>query len=302
MDFSGYIDKITYYTHILGRETNCIAGSVEGLSYNLYQSMEQVMGVVIAYHGGGVNSQAGYGIFAQKLSTMAPVAVCLVDIRGHGQSDGVRGTVDYPERIWRDVDIMLQEMKRLFPLARLYLFGHSSGAGMLLNYFTRHRPQHKVDGLFMLACELGPFANFKRQPDDAPPFAEISRWPFIVNTLSRGLFCGQTFAVKFRFSEEALASMDGFVERYSVNMANALTPRYPDKQLAALSLPSHFLVAEKDELFSPTAMKEFATRYGSSYLKVSVLPRCSHLDCIFAVAPYLCKNLTQDWSSLRETK
>ncbi|CAM3754337.1 alpha/beta fold hydrolase [Xenorhabdus thuongxuanensis] len=302
IDFSGYIDKVTYYARILGKETNCTVGNVEGLSYKLYRSVEQVRGIVVAYHGGGVNSQAGYGIFAQKLCMMAPLAVCLVDIRGHGQSDGARGTVDSPERIWSDVDIMLQEMKRLFPLARLYLFGHSSGAGMLLNYFTRHCPQHKVDGLFMLACELGPFANFKRLHDGSPPFAEINQWPFIINALSRGLFCGQTLAVKLHFSEEVLASMNGFVERYSVNMANALTPRYPDKQLAVLPLPAHFLIAEKDELFSPTEMEEFATRYGSPSLKVSVLPECSHLDCVFAVAPYLYKNLTQDWSNLRETE
>ncbi|MDC9596685.1 alpha/beta fold hydrolase [Xenorhabdus anantnagensis] len=294
IDFNGYIDKIAYYAHMLDNVANCDSGNVEGLSYKLYQSTGQIRDLIVVYHGGGVNSQAGYGIFAQQLCMVASVAVCLIDIRGHGKSDGIRGTVDYPERIWSDVDIVLQEMQRLFPQARRYLFGHSSGAGMLLNYFTCYRPQHKVDGLFMLACELGPFAKLKCQSGNTTPFVEVNQWPFIINALSRGLLCGQTLAVKLHFSEEALASMDGFVEHYSVNIANALTPRHPAKQLAALSLPSHFLIAEKDELFSSTAMKEFATIHGSPYLKVSVLPECSHLDCIFAAASYLSKNLTQE--------
>ncbi|KMJ43740.1 hypothetical protein AB204_18100 [Xenorhabdus khoisanae] len=283
---------MAYYTSTQCNGINGELGNIKGLSYKLYQSAEQVRDVIVVYHGGGVNSQAGYQILAYQLCSMAPVAVCLVDIRGHGKSSGVRGNVDFPERIWRDVDIILQEMQVLFPQTRFYLFGHSSGAGMLLNYFTRHRPQHKVDGLFLLACELGPFAKLSRQSSSKIPFAEIKQWPFIVNALSKGLFYGQTLAVKLNFSEEALASMDGFVEYYSVNMSNAVTPRYPAKQLAALSVPTHFLIAEEDELFSTSAMKKFSTKYGSQYLKVSVLPGCSHLDCIFVAASYVYKNLT----------
>ncbi|WP_235207268.1 alpha/beta hydrolase [Pectobacterium brasiliense] len=232
IDFNNYTELAKHYEESLDIVAKITAGSVENLSYRLYRQDAEPTDVIIVYHGGGVNRDAGYDILARQLSTFQELAICLVDIRGHGCSAGERGTVAQPERIWRDVDVIMAEMHRYFPQARRHLFGHSSGAGMLLNYFTRYPFEQQADSLIMLAPELGPFSGTAR--DAASRFAQVCQWPFIVNALSGGRLCGQYRAVSLNFPSEVLEIAPSFVRQYSVNMANALTPRNPGKQLAAL--------------------------------------------------------------------
>ncbi len=73
-----------------------------------------------------------YDILARQLSYVLPVCVCLVDIRGHGRSAGVRGEASSPVQIWRDVDVIIDYVRTSFPDARIHMLGHSSGGGMLI--------------------------------------------------------------------------------------------------------------------------------------------------------------------------
>lgn len=254
---------------------------MDGLRYRLYQPQQAADELIIVYHGGGVHLDAGYGILARQLSHDAGIAVCLVDIRGHGGSSGAKGQVASPGMVWRDVDTLLAGMREFFPQARIHLLGHSSGGGMLINYFTRHRPQQSSDSLILIAPELGPFANNVRRSQIAVPFAEVRQWPFVINALSGGWLFGNYPAVELNFPESVKATEPDFVQYYSVNMANALTPRYPAKQLAALPLPVLLLAAGNDELFSAQAMGAFTEKYGNGQLCFSVIEKSTHLDCLF---------------------
>lgn len=62
-------------------------------------------------------------------------------------------------------------MRLRFPLARRHLLGHSSGAGMLLNYLTRYPCEQQADSLTLLAPELGPFSGMARDLPAAARFA-----------------------------------------------------------------------------------------------------------------------------------
>lgn len=68
-------------------------------------------------------------------------------------------------------------MRLRFPLARRHLLGHSSGAGMLLNYLTRYPCEQQVDSLTLLAPELGPFSGMARDSPAAARFAQVRQWP-----------------------------------------------------------------------------------------------------------------------------
>lgn len=264
---------------------------IDGLRYRLYQPQQVAEDIVIVYHGGGVHLDAGYDILARQLSHNADIAVCLVDIRGHGGSPGAKGEVASPGMIWRDVDTLLAGMRALFPQGHIHLLGHSSGGGMLINYFTRHHPQQSSDSLILMAPELGPFANDVRRSQVAVPFAEVRQWPFVINALSGGWLFGNYPAVHLNFPENVKAAEPDFVQHYSVNMANALTPRYPAKQLAALPLPVLLLTAENDELFSAQAMKAFAEKNGNGQLRFSVIENSTHLDCLLFAEPAIRQHL-----------
>ncbi|MEL5234701.1 alpha/beta fold hydrolase [Serratia bockelmannii] len=145
IDFDRYVEQAKSYGEWPGGHVDMSSGRIDGLSYRLYRHTAESEDVILVYHGGGVNSAAGYDVLARQLAAEPTLAVCLVDIRGHGDSTGERGTVERPERIWRDVDIILAEMRRRFPLARRHLLGHSSGAGMLLNYLTRYPGEQQAN-------------------------------------------------------------------------------------------------------------------------------------------------------------
>lgn len=292
IDFNSYTEQAKHYDETIEIVAKITAGSVENLSYRLYRQSAELTDVIIVYHGGGVNRNAGYDILARQLAAFQGVAVCLVDIRGHGCSAGERGTVEQPERIWRDVDVMMVEMRRYFPQAHRHLFGHSSGAGMLLNYFTRYPFEQRADSLIMLAPELGPFAGTARS--GALSFAQVRQWPFIVNALSGGRLCGQFRAVKLNFTPEVLEMAPSFVRQYSVNMANALTPRHPGKQLAELPIPTLLLAAAQDEIFSPQAMRDFARKYGNGQLEFRFIENSTHLDCVFKAHRYIHQYIAEE--------
>lgn len=74
-------------------------------------------------------------------------------------------------------------------------------------------------------------------------------------------------------------------------MANALTPRHPARQLAALPLPTLLLVAENDELFITQAMAAFADQHGNAQLRFSIIQNSSHLDCLFYARQQICQHL-----------
>lgn len=287
IDFNGYTRQLEQfdYSHYAAVKTR--EGKVAGLSFCLYQQSDVPSEVFIIYHGGGVHRNAGYPVLAYQLCADPYVAVCLVDIRGHGQSDGQRGSVARPDLIWQDVDTIMGEMERYFPDARRHLVGHSSGAGMLINYCTRYDYQHSADSLILVAPEFGPFAGIARAIEERQRFAQVRQWPFIVNAMSAGYLLGGCWAVKLHFSDQVLSSSPGFVSRYSVNMANALTPRDPKKQLSSLSVPTLLLFAQHDELFDRQAMCDFANQHGNDLLQSQEMPGATHLACVFDAHHYM---------------
>lgn len=64
-------------------------------------------------------------------------------------------------------------------------------------------------------------------------------------------------------------------------MANALTPRTPARQLAALRLPTLLLAAAQDELFNAQAMQRFVKQHGNAQTAFGLLEGSTHLSCVF---------------------
>lgn len=95
------------------------------------------------------------------------------------------------------------------------------------------------------------------------------------------------------FPNEVMLLRPEFVQRYSVNMANALTPRQPARQIAALPLPVTVLIAEKDELFDARQMSEFVEGCGNPNLHSRIIEHSKHLDCIFYISEEILQHLNR---------
>jgi acylglycerol lipase len=86
-------------------------------------------------------NRAGYALFA-------------FDLRGHGKSAGRRGDAPSYETLMDDVGMLVQRVKAAFPALPFFLYGHSMGGNLVLNYVIRRKP--RVKGVIVTCPGLKP--------------------------------------------------------------------------------------------------------------------------------------------------
>jgi alpha-beta hydrolase superfamily lysophospholipase len=97
--------------------------------------LRAVVGIV---HGMGEH-MGRYSHVAEML-TAEGYGVIGFDQRGHGRTAGKRGHVPAYEGLLEGVDFILGEARSKHPGAPLFLFGHSMGGNVTLNYLLRRQP------------------------------------------------------------------------------------------------------------------------------------------------------------------
>ncbi len=95
--------------------------------------------IVCLIHGFGEHS-GRYEHVAQAL-TAADYTVLALDSRGHGKSAGARGFIPSYEQFLEDVDVFLEDAVARYPDEKLFLYGHSTGGGLVLRYVLERRPE-----------------------------------------------------------------------------------------------------------------------------------------------------------------
>jgi alpha-beta hydrolase superfamily lysophospholipase len=94
--------------------------------------------VVCLVHGIGEHT-GRYGYVAGRLTT-AGYAVLGFDLRGHGRSAGQRGHTPSFDRLLDDIGLLLERAAQDYPGKPRFLYGHSLGGGLVLNYELRRHP------------------------------------------------------------------------------------------------------------------------------------------------------------------
>jgi alpha-beta hydrolase superfamily lysophospholipase len=116
------------------RESNLAVGENIRLSARI-ESPPQPRGCIVISHGFGEHS----GRYDKLVQTFIAIGLTTIryDLRGHGQSGGKRGHVS-------SYDVYLDDLGRVIELARdveptlpIFIFGHSMGGGLVLNYALR---------------------------------------------------------------------------------------------------------------------------------------------------------------------
>jgi acylglycerol lipase len=212
--------------------------------------------VVIFYHGAGAHSGLIYPHVGAGLRDEFNIAVFTPDLRGHGSSSGPRGDAPDKEQVWQDINSVIEYARQHYPSLPLYMAGHSSGSGLILNYSSWD--QHaSVDGYFFIA----PYFGFRSETDHDEPkpfsFSTVSISSFVTNAMSGGLLMGHSKAVQYHFPQQVLDDNPKIVSFNTVNMSNALTPEAPDEQLAQLQRYDLW-IGDKDEAFDANKVIAFA--------------------------------------------
>ena len=111
--------------------------------------------VICLVHGMGEHS--GRYIHVAEQLTQAGYVLFAFDLRGHGQSPGPRGHTPSYEALMQDISSLIEAANKQFPQLPFFLYGHSLGGNLILNYILRHQTQFKgviaTDPWFRLAFE-----------------------------------------------------------------------------------------------------------------------------------------------------
>ncbi|KAI8900937.1 Alpha/Beta hydrolase protein [Globomyces pollinis-pini] len=277
MDFTTFRDKAIEAKATVP-EPKFIDSDGISLAYRVYPAKE-AKAILLFYHGGGAHSGGGYPILANKLSDTG-ITVYTPDIRGHGESKGERGDTPSKTQIWKDVDKMIQLVISEQPNLPLFLGGHSSGCGMLLNHssFTK---ESNITGYIFLAPQFGFRSKTLKQSES--PFAVAKIPLFAFNAMSFGLLFGHSNAVTFNYPDSVLEDKR-YVQFNTVEMANALTPSNPFSQFEKINCYGLW-IGENDEAIDAQKVVEMQKLNTNGICEI--VPKVAHLEIILDSASYI---------------
>ncbi len=258
--------------------TTITARDGTALAVRVYESPAAV--VVIAIHGSSGNNRY-YHPLARSLSGRGRATVYTLDLRGHGESGGRRGDVDYIGQLGDDVADVIAAVRRQRSGARIVLLGHSAGGGLIVRT-AGGGDGPAVDGYVLLAPYLGPQAPTTK-PDaggwakaDVPKIVELSMKTAMGDT------SGQDQIV-LRFNQPPSESTRYQVLANTFRMVMSYTPRRDlTRDLTGLRRPLLVLVGDRDESFyaeryeptiAPHAKGTFTVLPGVTHLGLVVNPR-----------------------------
>ncbi len=179
------------------------------------------------------------------------------DLRGHGRSEGPRGHTPSYEHLMADLDAMLEKTASRFAGLPLFLYGHSMGGNLVLNYGLRRQP--RLAGIIA----TGPWLRLAFEP---PPLQV-----FLARAMDR-LY--PTFTQASKLETAALSRDPAIVQAYEQD--HLVHDRVSARLFAAMyqaglwalenahrwQLPLLLMHGEADRLTSPQASAAFARRAG----------------------------------------
>ncbi len=248
------------------------------LAYHEYFP-EQVDAVLVFYHGGGAYSEAGYQHLGSGLSKQHNILVVTPDIRGHGDSEGRKGDTPNVHQVYEDITSFIQLMKQKYPDKKLFLGGHSSGAGLVLNY-SNWKKNEEVSGYLFISPHLGFRSNTQKKENN---FAIVKEDLFVSNSISGTE--GNSYAVFFNYPKAVLQSTKN-IDSITVNMANAITPLDPAKQIEMLDRPAAVWIGAEDEVFMVDKVISIFTKNNPS-VYTEIIENEKHLSILVNISDYL---------------
>lgn len=211
----------------------------------------QPKGLVCLVHGFGEHS-GRYAHVAQAM-VEADYAIIAFDQRGHGRTAGKRGFTPSYNLSLHDIDKLINTAKKQFPDLPTFLYGHSMGGGMVLNYTLRYKPD--LQGVI----SASPWLRLT-----APPPAAVTRAARLIGSVWKG------FTITGKH-EKGILSRDPAVDK--AHLADPLTHStisaalffgandggaWVLSQAGNFPLPLLLMHGDADKLTSFAASQEFA--------------------------------------------
>jgi len=213
----------------------------------------------------GLGEHSGRYLYVAERLTAAGYAVVAPDLRGHGRSGGQRGHIPSYAAILADIDQLLGQSTDLFPGLPLFLYGHSMGGNLAINYPLR-RSSH-LDPALRGVIATSPWLRLSFEPSAAK--VALAR---ALSTVWPSLSQANGLAVKALSHDPAVTAAylaDPLVhDRISARAAVAIMSAgaWAIEHAQQFPLPLLLMHGGDDHITSAPASAEFARRAG---------PRCT---------------------------
>jgi len=189
--------------------------------------------------------------------------IIALDLRGHGQSAGKPGDVDYIDQFSDDLNDILNILKKGKPTSKIILAGHSMGGGIALRYAMR-KETATVDGYLLFAPLLGhtsPTLPTTTTIDaQSEPFMKIHFDRIIGLKMFNGLGVHTYDSLNVLFCNLPPGMP---LTQYSYRSNVSMAPDDYKDGLKAVKKPLLVIVGDKDEAFVASAFKPAVTQYST---------------------------------------
>lgn len=224
---------------------------------------ENAKAVILLIHGVGDHIQRY--VYWAELFRKEGIGFAGVDLPGHGRSDGTRGHIKNYRLLGEMIDILLNSCRKTFPGVPIYLYGHSLGGGIVLDYLLRNNP--KIKG----AIVTSPWLRLSFEPP---------RFKVFMATMMKNLLPGLILPSGLNVSHIShdKAAIENYLTdplvhgKISLSLFHSAMNAAKNSLIHAseLKVPTLLIHGSDDMITSPEGSREFAEKAKMAELKIWV--------------------------------
>jgi len=214
--------------------------------------------VTILFVHGILANSFQFNTAAGLLKEATNASVITLDLRGHGQSGGKPGALNYIDQYVDDLNEVIQVLKSRQSDGKVILAGHSMGGGIATRYSQKENVV-KPDGYILFAPALGwesPTTR-KEESDQNPDFAKLHLSRFIGLSLLNAIkisFLNYKDVLFFNVPDNAP------LKSYTYSSLASMSPDDAAEAIAGIGKPLLVVVGEKDEVFYADRYEELVEK------------------------------------------
>lgn len=220
--------------------------------YGQYWQSTITKAVLVLVHGMGEHSTR-YADFVVPEFLKNDMSVITYDQFGHGKTEGKRGHNPGFEAVLDCVDIVIRKAQSIFTGAPVFLYGHSMGGNVVINYVLKRK--HNLKGVIATS----PFLRLAFQPPS---------WKIYIGKLLQKI--APSVSMKNDLDVSAISRNRNEVQKYISDplVHDKISPNYSltfiktgisaIKNASKLTCPMFLLHGTGDRLTSHLATEEFA--------------------------------------------
>jgi len=240
--------------------------------YGLHFRSDSSSSVVVHIHANSYISN--YYAHLGRLLAKQGIASYLIDLRGNGKSEGIRGDISYIGQYEDDIETIIMKIRKRHPSSSIVLGGHSGGSVIALRYAHKYGCK-EVDALYQFAPI---YVNHNHSYPKKNNKRNISKPKLnYLKLLLAKLLPFLQYIKVVRFPNVGVP-LEGRVYQFSYRAIRSFFLDDIDKYYRDIEVPLFLSIGELDEVTDFSFVESIASRYKVSNLNRT--PMSDHISIV----------------------